>query len=277
MTGTHSPETPTRADGDLRDEFRHGAIIRSNRGAVTTLTFSRPHAHNAFTEQMYDELTEVLVDLQSSNSLRALVFRGEGGLAFSAGTDAQYIATMNTPALGVRYERLVTELLARIESLRMPTLAVVTGHCYGAGLLVASACDIRITTQNARFGVPVAQTLGNCLSAESLSLLRDRLGSNVVLDMLVRAAKYSTHDLTGTRFVTVESSEDSLEQDISDILEQLLSAAPLTVWATKEMLSRMRTPQFTADEVVGAVYGSNDFAAGTKAFLNKTRPAWRGH
>ncbi|MGW4336411.1 enoyl-CoA hydratase-related protein [Rhodococcus koreensis] len=262
----------------------HGAVdtqgcIRLHRDAsVTTIVFSRPHAHNALTEAMYAELDAALQAAETDSALEALVLRGEGTAAFTSGTDARYIAGMRSGPLGLRYEQGITRLVTRLQQLRVPVVAVVTGHCYGAGLLLAAASDIRIATPPSHFGVPVAKTMGNCLSASSVSLLRDRLGSSIVSDMLIRSRAYTADQLVQSGFINVLSSAETLDRDLEDILDGIRSAAPLTLWATKETLNRLQhDPHADCDDIVETVYGSDDFSIGTAAFLDRTAPTWTGH
>lgn len=141
---------------------------------------------------------------------------------------------MRSGPLGLRYEEGITRPVTRLQRLRVPVVAVITGHCYGAGLLLAAASDIRIATPSSRFGVPVAKTMGNCLSVNSMCLLRERLGSSIVSDMLIRSRAYTADQLGQSGFINVLSSAETLDHDVDDVLDDIRSAAPLTLWATKE-------------------------------------------
>ncbi|MFC9550038.1 enoyl-CoA hydratase-related protein [Rhodococcus sp. NPDC056960] len=262
-------------DPEIDDQQGHIRVERDHE--VATIVFSRVHAHNALTEAMYAELDAALTDVDADGTLKALVLRGEGMRAFTSGTDANYIAGMRTGPLGLRYEQGITRLVTRLRQLRIPVVAVISGHCYGAGLLLAAASDIRIATPTSRFGVPVAKTMGNCLSANSISLLRDRLGSSVVGDMLIRARAYTADEFVHNGFVNVLSSVDTLDRDLGEVLDDIRAAAPLTIWAAKETLSRLqRDPHADCDDIVGTVYGSDDFSLGTSAFLARSAPVWTG-
>ncbi|MEN0137898.1 MAG: enoyl-CoA hydratase-related protein [Rhodococcus sp. (in: high G+C Gram-positive bacteria)] len=273
----HRRPTITSRIEDPEIDNQQGRIRVERENAVATIVFSRVHAHNALTEAMYAELAAALTEVEVDGTLKALVLRGEGTQAFTSGTDARYIAGMRTGALGLRYEQGITRLVTRLQQLRIPVLAVISGHCYGAGLLLAAASDIRIATPGSRFGVPVARTMGNCLSANSIALLRDRLGSSIVGDMLIRSRSYSAAELAPTGFVNVLSNTEALARDTDDVLDGICNAAPLTIWAAKETLSRLqRDPHADCDDIVETVYGSDDFLIGTSAFLARTTPVWTG-
>lgn len=123
----------------------------------------------------------------------------------------------------------------------------------------------------------MAKTLGNCLSAESVSLPNDRLGASLVLDMLVRSRAYNAQKLVPTGFINVVSTDDNIDDEVDDILAELVKPAPLTVWAAKETLFRLRNSRRTdCDDIIETVYVSEDFGVGTEAFLNRSTPSWTG-
>src|SRR5262245_20147099 len=133
-------------------------------GSIGTLSFNRPQARNALTWDMYDALAEACDASESPGGPRVPIIRGEGG-AFAAGTDISQFAGFRTGADGVNYERRLDAAVDRLDELPIPTIAEVDGAAVGGGCLIALACDLRICSERARFGVPVSRTLGNCLSA----------------------------------------------------------------------------------------------------------------
>src|SRR5262245_63917532 len=135
---------------------------RYNRdGHVATVSFDRPAARNAMTWRMYEQLGETCTRIRNEAGLRAVVFRGAGGKAFIAGTDIAQFETFRSGDDGISYEEKMGGILGGIETLPVPTLAVIEGFAIGGGLAIASACDLRIATPGSRFGVPIARTLGN--------------------------------------------------------------------------------------------------------------------
>ncbi len=108
--------------------------------------------------------------------MRVAVLRGVGGKAFIAGTDIAQFLEFTTPEQGVAYETKMETYLSALEALPMPTLAVVEGWAIGGGLAIAACCDFRIATTGTKFGVPIARTLGNCLSVTNYARLVAALG-----------------------------------------------------------------------------------------------------
>ena len=159
-----------------RDE--DGAVRYRVEGGVAHLTFDRPGARNAMTFAMYDALAEGLARIEADPSVRVAVLRGAGGKAFVAGTDIEQF-TGFTGADGVAYEARIDAYVEGLERVRVPTVAVVEGWAVGGGLAIANACDIRVAQSGARFGVPIARTLGNCLSPANLRRLTATLGQSL--------------------------------------------------------------------------------------------------
>ena len=132
---------------------------------LAMLTFTRPEARNAMTWEMYDALVDACDRVDRDPSLRVLVLRGAGSKAFIAGTDIAQFESFTSPAHGVEYEQRLDAVLDRLERVTKPTIAAVQGVAAGGGCAIALCCDLRVATPDAAFGVPIARTLGNCLSA----------------------------------------------------------------------------------------------------------------
>lgn len=240
-------------------------------GGVLTLAFRRIHRHNALTWTMYDALVAACERADADDGIRALVVRGDGGKAFVAGTDISQFAAFASGRDGVGYEHRVTEILDRFRAVTVPTVVAVQGYCVGGGMGIACAADLRIATPGSRFGVPIARTLGNCLSADTLALLVDTLGTPLTRDLM----------LTGRLLGTDEAARvpgflhrvvDDLDDGLAELLGRLTANAPLTQWATKELLR----PGVDEEAVVSRVYGSRDFRDAVAAFGAGHPPSWTG-
>jgi len=251
-------------------------LVTARDGRVLTVTFDRPHRRNALTWEMYDGLAAAIDEGERDPEIRALVLRGSGG-AFAAGTDIQQFSAFTGGADGVRYEGRVTQIVNRLESVPLATIAVVDGACTGAGLVIAAACDLRVATPAAVFGVPVARTLGNCLSANSCSLLSARFGPSRLIDMIHRARLAGAAEMKAAGFISELCEPAELDTTVRDLLDVLLGHAPLTMWATKATLQRLRLAALPDDDdIIAAVFGSDDFQAGVDAFVTKRRAQWTG-
>jgi len=136
------------------------------RDSLAVLTFNRPEARNAMTWEMYDALVAACEDVDHDPAVRVFVLRG-AGKAFVAGTDITQFEGFRSGADGVDYERRLDEVLDRLERVIKPTIAQVQGVAAGGGCAIALCCDLRVATPASTFGVPIARTLGNCLSADT--------------------------------------------------------------------------------------------------------------
>ncbi|MEN0139333.1 MAG: enoyl-CoA hydratase [Rhodococcus sp. (in: high G+C Gram-positive bacteria)] len=244
--------------------------------SVVTVTFNRPDKLNAVTPGMYEHLGLVCAQVDADPSIRLLVLRG-AGRAFAAGSDIGHFRSFTGGADGVAYEDRFVSVLQRLEGVRVPTLAVIDGVCAGAGLVLAAACDVRVATTGSVFGLPIARTLGNALSAYPLGLLSDRIGSARLTAMVARATMLPAAEAASIGFVTEAVAPEVFDDLIAQVAGELLAAAPLTVVSTREVLRRTRTAGLpeTAD-LIHTVYDSADFRAGVSAFLRGERAQWSG-
>ena len=156
-------------------------------GAILKVTFNRPDRRNALTFAMYDGLHAACERADSEDEVRVLLLSGAGDQAFVAGTDIEQFTGFTGGDDGVSYEESITRVINRLEDVTVPTIAAVRGYCVGAGLAIAAACDLRVVTRSTRLGMPIARTLGNCLSMNSYALLVAHLGPARTLDLLLRA------------------------------------------------------------------------------------------
>lgn len=254
-----------------------GDLTVGQDGAVLTVTFDRPEQRNAMTFAMYEGLHEACERADADDSVRVLVLRGAGGRAFVAGTDIAQFLDFTGGDDGIAYEQSIERVVTRLEDVTVPTVAAVEGACVGGGLALAAACDLRVATASSRFGVPVARTLGNCLSVNSVSLLVHHLGPARTLDLLLRARLLSAEEAAAAGFVGQLCADGELDAVLTELTTTLLGHAPLSMWAAKQAVLRLRRAGLPGDEdVLRTVYGSADFRAGVAGFVARERVSWTG-
>lgn len=253
-------------------------LLVSRDGPLLRVTFNRPAQHNAMSWAMYEGLLAAIDEADRDDGIRAMVLRGAGDEAFVAGTDIAQFAEFTTGDDGVDYEARMEVVFGRLEACSVPTVAAISGYCVGAGIALAAACDIRVATTTARFGVPVARTLGNCLSMNTCSMLVFHLGPARTADMLLRARMFDAEQAHAAGFLAEVCEVDELDEATGAVTNRLVEHAPLTMWASKEAIRRLRVAELPdGDDLVRAVFGSDDFHDGVRAFLSKTPRHWSGH
>ena len=247
---------------------------------LAILTFNRPQARNAMTWAMYDALVEACERVDTGDAVRVFVLRGAGGKAFAAGTDISQFQQFTTPADGVDYEQHIADVLDRLERVAKPTLAQIEGVAVGAGCAIAAACDLRVATPESTFGIPIARTLGNCVTGTAFSRLVDLIGPGHAKDILFTGRLVGAAEAHAIGLVDRIVPADAVTPAVRELALQIASNAPLTVRATKEMtrrlLAKRRLTSPEARDLIEMCYGSADFKEGVAAFLAKRAPKWTG-
>jgi enoyl-CoA hydratase len=252
-------------------------LLYERRGSTAVITFNRPQARNAMTFAMYEGLHERCQEIDSDDDIRVVVLRGAGGRAFVSGTDIRQFLDFDSGRTGVEYEAEIDRYVGRVDRLGKPSIALVEGYAVGAGLAIASACDLRVCTPGAQFGLPIARTLGNCLSMAGYARLVAILGEARAKDVVFTARMVGAEEALACGLATEVVAEDAIEEHVFALAERIAGHAPITLRVTKEALRRIREANVPdGADLVEEAYGSEDFRQGVAAFLDKRRHTWTG-
>src|SRR5262245_23041782 len=216
-------------------------LLYDKRGDVGWITFNRPQARNALTFAMYEGLAEICGRVGKTREVRALVITGAGDKAFAAGTDIAQFRDFKSGEDGIGYERKMDATLEIVERCPVPTIAAVAGFCTGGGIAIAGACDFRLAAANAQFGVPIARTLGNCLSMANYARLTSLVGPQAVKEMLLLARMVDAgRALQAGLVMEVLADTAGLQARAQEIGATLAGHAPITLSTTKEAMRRLQ-------------------------------------
>lgn len=254
-----------------------GEVRITREGPVAYVTFDRAAARNAMTWDMYQQLGAICAALKDDASVRVAVFRGAGGKAFIAGTDIAQFKSFTSAEDGVKYEHTMEQYLVAIEALPMPTIAVLDGWTVGGGLAIASCCDLRVAVPGARLGIPIARTLGNCLSMENYARLVASLGPALSKRILLLGDMVTAEEAKTIGFVLDVVAPEAIDARVAELCTQLSSNAPITMRVSKEAIRRLQHAGIPGgDDLIRQTYGSDDFRDGVRAFVEKRKAQWTG-
>ena len=235
----------------------NGRVHLSIENNIAAILIDRPDARNAMTWAMYEELGEICSEIGGNPAIRAATIRGAGGEAFVAGTDIEQFRSFKDGADGIAYEKTIDALMARLEALPMPIVAIVEGWAIG--------------------GVPIARTLGNCLSMANYARVLAAFGPARAKKMLLLAETIGAREAQECGFVLEIAEAAELADKAGALCARLAKNAPVTMRASKEAIRRLVNHDLPdGDDLVRLCYGSRDFKIGVEAFMQKQRPAWTG-
>lgn len=265
------------APGTVRVERREGGIA--------WVVFDRPEARNALTFAMWERLREIAEEFHDDTALRVVVLTGTGSQAFVSGTDIGEFRAFTGADDGVGYEARVERVIAVLERIPVPVIAAIAGACTGGGVSIAGACDLRIGAPSARIGVPIARTLGNCISLRNVARVADVIGLDAVKALLLTGKLLDAEQARQAGFLhELMAGDDTLHARAQQLAEEIAQLAPLTLRASKEMCRRLRDAEYLTQDgrpphdtdLLELCYGSRDFREGLTAFLDKRKPRWSG-
>ncbi len=255
-------------------------LIFRQDGQVAVITFNRPHARNALTWNMYDRLVECCDRLDAADDIRVGILTGAGDQAFVAGTDISQFQRFQSQQDVLAYEQRIDRVVDRLERVRKPTIAMIRGYCVGGGLALALACDFRYASPDLQMGVPIARTLGNCLSMSNYARLVDLLGPARAKELIMLAKLLDADEALKLGVVNEIVPADQLQARVAEVAQTLSALAPLTLRASKEAIRRIqarrRLEPGEGEDLIVSCYMSEDFRAAVAAFLEKRTHTWVG-
>lgn len=248
-------------------------------GHVATITLSNPDRYNAMSLVMWTKLGDALEALGADSSVRVVILRGEGERAFVSGADISEFDTQRNTGAGVAtYEAAVARAQGALEQFPRPVIAAISGICYGGGLGLALACDMRYAGPSAKFRMPAAR-LGLGYTMAGVHRMVAVLGAARTAELFYTARVCDAN--TAAQIGLVNEVQDDVFSHAAKVAAEIAANAPMTVAAGKLALNTLlegvdEAGAAAVDAAVKACFASEDYAEGRKAFAEKRAPAFRG-
>jgi enoyl-CoA hydratase/carnithine racemase len=256
-------------------------MLSRKEGGVGYVIFNNPERHNAVSLEMWEAASGYLENFASDKTVRVVVFGGAGGKAFVSGADISKFESERSSKEAVdRYNAAVDKANTAIYEFPKPTIAMIQGYCIGGGVGLALCCDVRICSDNSKFGVPAAK-LGLGYGFKGIKKLVDVVGPSFAKEIFYTARQFSAAEAKDMGLVNRVVPAAELETYVKDYAETISGNAPLTVDAVKYIVGQVLTDESKRDlnkcaDMVAECFASKDYIEGRTAFMEKRKPQFTG-
>lgn len=258
-----------------------GRLLVTRSGGIAAITFNNPDKLNAMSLSMWQGLSEICHELREDPELRVVTLQGAGDRAFVVGADISEFGEKRSDAqASAVYNAAVSAAEAALETLPVPTLALIRGYCIGGGLGIAMRCDMRLARADARFAITAAR-LGLGYGYDGVASLHRRLGHAATADLLFSGRKLKAEEALAKGLCDQVHPMDQFDAQSAAYVEQLAQNAPLTIRATKAALCDLALPEAQRDptmtqNLIKLCFDSNDYQEGQTAFAERRPPGFTG-
>ena len=255
-------------------------IIARKEGAVGWLIFNNPERRNAVSVDMWEAIPEVLAQYEADPQVRVIVLAGAGDKAFVSGADiSQFEKQRSGPEAVQRYEELAEAAAAKLQGCDKPVVGMIRGYCLGAGMNIAVLCDIRIASDDARFGIPAAK-MGLGYRASSMKNLVEVVGAAYAREIMITARQFTAAEAKEMGLIGYVVPDGSALEKALEIAEVINKNGPLAVQAILRTIHETEglheNDAFKIDTKIGIeVFISEDAKEGPLAFKEKRAPNFK--
>ncbi|MBM9595483.1 enoyl-CoA hydratase [Roseitranquillus sediminis] len=256
-------------------------VIAEADDGIGWVTFNNPARRNAMSLEMWQLTDAALERFENDPDVRVVVLRGAGDKAFMSGADiSQFEDQRKNAEQQEMYAKTSESAKARLAAFGKPLVAMIRGFCIGGGLGVAISADIRIASDDSRFGIPAAK-LGLAYGFDSLRKLTGLVGPALAKEILFTGRRLDAEEALRIGLVNRVVPAEQLEATVVELAEEIAGNAPLTIRSTKITVDNvMRDPELREMDKVEAsfrdCFDSDDYAEGRRAFMEKRKPNFTG-
>jgi enoyl-CoA hydratase/carnithine racemase len=249
------------------------------RDRVRHIVLDRPDKRNAIHHDMVLELRDAAREAYEATDAHCVILRGEGR-AFSAGIDISQLGNLGGAALLRPFRRDCIELVNLLEEMPKPVIAQIHGACLGLGAEIALACDMRVMSEDALFGLPETK-LGLIPDVGGSSRLPAVVGLGIAKELIMTGRTIDAAECLRIGAANRVAPPDELESATNELVEELLAAAPLAAGLAKRVLDGVAKPTLAASleqevSMQQLLVATDDFREAGMAFLEKRPPRFTG-
>ncbi len=251
-------------------------IYLEKQGEIAHIVLNRPEKRNALSRQVWEAIPQLARDIEADRDIKVVIVRGATPVAFSAGADiAEFDEVHATPETARQYDELIREAYHALHGIDRPTIAMISGVCFGGGCALALSCDLRYADETAKFCIPPAR-LGLVYTLLETKRLYDLVGPSKTKEMLMGAKVIEAEEALRVGIATRLFSQDELERETLAFAEQLCGLSQVTIRAVKRVVAEIEQGACDDNERTHALimdgFTKPDYLEGRDAFLAK-RPA----
>jgi enoyl-CoA hydratase/carnithine racemase len=256
-------------------------LIARKDGAIGWVIFNNPDKRNAMSLEMYEATAVAMEGYAKDPDVRVAILKGAGDKAFISGADISQFKDRRSNPEQVRAAETISERCNRaIRECPRPVIAMIRGYCMGGGLGIAVACDVRIASDDSRFGIPAAK-LGVGYRFSGIRRLAELVGPSFTAEIFYTGRQFNSQEALQMGLVNRVLPVAELEKYVMDFAATLTGNAPLTIAAVKRSLIELHKDPAERDlaacqKMVDDCFASEDYKEGQKAFMEKRKPVFRG-
>jgi enoyl-CoA hydratase/carnithine racemase len=257
-----------------------GQVYIEREGGLAWVVFDHVERRNAITAEMWQQIPVLARQLDDDDSVRVVILRGAGEVAFVSGADISEFEQRRTGAGAAEYDRQNDRAFQAIAQLSRPVIAMVHGFCIGGGCALALTADMRFASDDAVFGIPAGR-LGLGYGATGLESLVRAVGFPAAKELFFSARRFDAARAASMGLVNQVFAKGDLEAEVRALAEDIAQNAPLTLRAAKIAFGELSRSSGQRDEEaiaasIARCFESADYAEGVRAFLEKRSPRFQG-